>query len=252
MIKIILSGCNGKMGRVITELVSRRSDCTIVAGIDLNTDMNGGFPVFPEAAQCTVPADVIVDFSNPAAVLPLLDAATERQLPIVIATTGLDDEQVGRVIEATENIPVFYSANMSLGVNLMRELAKVATRVLNADFDIEIVERHHNQKLDAPSGTALMLADAISSVLEEKPVYVYDRHSSRKKRDKKEIGIHAVRGGTITGDHDIIFAGRDEVFTISHHAASREIFASGAVSAAVFLSGKPKGFYTMTDLIGKI
>ena len=249
MTKIILSGACGNMGHMIARCVAQRGDCTIVAGIDPAAGMEDGFHVFSAAADCTVPADVIVDFSHPAALDPLLDMALERKLPVVVATTGLSSEQVARIHEAAKSIPIFYTANMSLGVSLMLELCKTATRLLGADFDIEIVEKHHNQKIDAPSGTALMLADGMGSVLENPPQYVYDRHSQRKKRQKNEIGLHAVRGGTIVGQHDVIFAGRDEVLTISHAATSKEVFATGSISAALFLSGKPAGLYTMADLI---
>lgn len=249
MIRIILSGANGKMGRVISRCVAERDDCTVVAGIDPVTDSSGGFHVFSSPAGCNVPADVIIDFSHPSALDGLLEMALKRGLPIVVATTGISADQVEKIHEAAKTIPVFFTANMSLGVNLMLELAKTAARVLGREFDIEIVERHHNQKIDAPSGTALMLADSIGSVLDSPHQYIYDRHSQRKKRQKNEIGIHAVRGGTIVGDHDIIFAGRDEVVTISHSAASKEIFATGSLNAALFLSGKPAGLYTMSDLI---
>lgn len=249
MIKLILSGANGKMGRVIALCAAERNDCTVVAGIDPNTGAGDGFHVFASAAECDVPADVIIDFSHPSALEPLLELALRRSLPVVVATTGLSAEQVEKVHEAAKSIPVFYTANMSLGVNLMVELAKTAARVLGTSYDIEIVERHHNQKIDAPSGTALMLADQISSVLPEQPQYVYDRHSQRQKRSQNEIGLHAVRGGTIVGDHEVIFAGRDEVLTISHSAASKEVFATGALRAALFLAGQPAGLYTMADLI---
>lgn len=249
VMKIILSGCNGRMGRVITECAAQRSDCLIVAGIDLNTAMNGGYPVFSSAAACDVNADMIIDFSHPSALSPLLDLATRKKLPVVVSTTGLSHDQVGEIGEASKSIPVFFSANMSLGVNLMAELSKIAARLLGNDFDIEIVEKHHNRKIDAPSGTALMLADQISAVLPQKPRYVYDRHSQRQKRSRNEIGLHAVRGGTITGEHDVIFAGRDEVLTISHSAYSKEVFATGSVNAALFLYGKPAGLYNMADMI---
>lgn len=249
MVKIVLSGANGHMGRVISRCVAQRGDCTVVAGIDPNTSMAEGYHVFADAAECDIPADVIIDFSHPSALEPLLAMATARKLPIVVATTGLSDEQVQKIHGAAKQIPVFFTANMSLGVSLMTELAKTAARVLGPDFDIEIVEKHHNQKIDAPSGTALMLADQISSVLEEKPQYVYDRHSQRKKRTKNEIGMHAVRGGTIVGEHDILFAGRDEVLTISHTAYSKEIFATGSIRAALFLANRPAGLYGMPNLI---
>lgn len=253
MIRIILSGANGAMGKVIAGSVQARGDAMIVAGIDVNTDSSGGFHVFDKPADCAVEADVIIDFSHPAALGGLLEFATARHIPIVVATTGLSTAQVDKIHEAAKAVPVFFTANMSLGVNLMRELAKTAARVLGVDYDIEIVERHHNQKIDAPSGTALMLADAISQALPEKPRYVYDRHSQRKKRQKNEIGLHAVRGGTIVGEHDVLFAGRDEVLTISHSAYSKEVFATGAVTAALFLAqGRENGLYSMSDLIAGV
>lgn len=238
------------MGQVITECVSGRSDCMIVAGIDVNTDMKNGYPVFSTPAQCDVAADVIVDFSHPSVLEPLLELVLAKKLPAVISTTGLSRQQVDHIEAAAQSVPIFFSANMSLGVNLMVELSKIAARLLGSDFDIEIVEKHHNQKIDAPSGTAFMLADAIGSVLDHEPQYVYDRHSQRKKRTKNEIGIHAIRGGTITGEHDVIFAGRDEVLTISHSASSKEVFATGSVNAALWLPGKSAGLYKMSDLIG--
>lgn len=249
MIRIIISGINGNMGQVIRRCVEERQDCTVVAGIDKNTDPSGGYHVFEVPADCAVDADVIIDFSHPAVLEPLLEMAVSRRLPVVIATTGLSEAQIARIGEAAGQIPVFFTANMSLGVNLMRELAKIAARVLGSDFDIEIIEKHHNRKIDAPSGTALMLADAIAGELAHTSQYVYDRHSQRKKRAKNEIGLHAVRGGTIVGEHEILFAGRDEVLTISHVATSREIFATGAVNAAAFLHGRAPGLYGMADLI---
>lgn len=251
MVRIILSGCNGKMGRVISRSVSERDDCTVVAGIDLNTAMTDGYPVFATPRECEAAADVVVDFSHPAVLDPLLVMAVARKLPIVICTTGLSQDQIERIHDAAITIPVFFSANMSLGVNLMRELCKTAARLLGTEFDIEIVEKHHNQKIDAPSGTALMLADSISEVFPTPPQYVYDRHSQRKKRTKSEIGLHAVRGGTIVGEHEVIFAGRDEVLTITHSAASKEIFATGALSAALYLAGKPAGLYSMADIVSR-
>lgn len=249
MVKLILSGCNGKMGRVIAECVRERNDCTVVAGLDLNTDMAGGFPVFADAADCVVEGDVIIDFSHPDALNSVLGLAARRNTPVVIATTGLSHAQVDQVHSASRQIPVFFTANMSLGVNLLVELAKTAARVLGQEYDIEIIEKHHNQKIDAPSGTALWLADEISGVLPQPPQYIHDRHSQRRKRTKTEVGIHAVRGGTIVGEHDVLFAGRDETITLSHRAASKEIFATGSLNAALFLYGKANGLYSMADLI---
>ena len=248
MTRIIISGCNGRMGRAIAERVAARDDasCTVVAGIDMNTAA-AAFPVFAKPEDCTVEADVIIDFSNPTALPGLLAYATAKKLPIVIATTGIAAEGMELIKKAAEEIPVFFSANMSLGVNLLVELAKKATEVRGYDFDIEIVEKHHNQKLDAPSGTALMIADAIADGRH----YVYDRHSRRQKRDRNEIGIHAIRGGSIVGEHDVIFAGSDEVITLSHSASSRGVFAVGAINAALFLPGKKPGIYNMGDLIAE-
>ena len=249
MTRILLSGCNGKMGRVITDAVKEREDASVVAGIDPNTEITAGYQVFASPAGCNVPADVIIDFSHPAALVPLLTFARERGLPIVVATTGLGPDAESMLRETAEHVAVFHSANMSLGVNLMLELCKIATRVLGRDFDIEIIEKHHNQKIDAPSGTAFMLADEIAAQFETPPRYEFDRHSKRQKRTREEIGLHAVRGGTIVGEHDVLFAGRDEIITISHSARSKEIFATGALNAALFLCGKKPGLYTMAELI---
>ena len=249
MKQIILSGCNGKMGHVISDIVMGRDDCTIVAGFDLNTQRQYDYPVYTKPSEYTGSGDVIIDFSHPSLLTALLDYAEEKKIPIVLATTGYSKAQLEEIHAAAQRLPVFFSANMSLGINLMVELAKKAASVLGGSFDIEIIEKHHNQKIDAPSGTALMIADAVSGVLSEKPQYVYDRHSQRKKRDKNEIGIHAIRGGTSVGEHDIMFAGRDEILTISHTAMSKEVFASGAVNAAVFMCGKAPGLYNMKDMV---
>lgn len=248
MTRILLSGCGGKMGHVIASCIAQRQDCEIVAGIDPSLP-NCEFPVFARPADVTTPADVIIDFSHPSALEPLLQYALEHKIPLVESTTGLNDTQITAVDQAAHNIPVFRSANMSLGVNLMKELVKQASRVLGYQFDIEIVEKHHNQKIDAPSGTALMLADAAASELTPPPTYVYDRHSLREKRSAHEIGLHAVRGGTIVGEHDVIFAGHDEVLTISHSAQSKEVFAIGAINAALFIHGKSAGLYNMEQMI---
>lgn len=249
MTRLILSGANGTMGRVIAASVHERNDCSVVAGIDPNTEMADGFHVFANPGDCKAGADVIIDFSHPLALEGLLDIAIKRELPIVVATTGLSSAQIGQIHKAAEKIPVFFSFNMSLGINLMVELAKTASRVLGNDFDIEIIEKHHSKKIDAPSGTAVMLADGISSVLSEEPQYVYDRHSQRKPRGKNEIGMHSVRGGTIVGEHEVIFAGKDEIVTIIHSARSKQVFATGAINAAIFLAKQPAGLYSMSDLI---
>lgn len=251
MTRIILSGANGKMGRVISRCVDERTDCKIVAGLDLNTESYSDFPIYSAVSEITEEADVVIDFSHPSVMSGLLSFAIERKLPVVVATTGFTPEQVAQIKQAAEQIPVFFSFNMSLGVNLLVNLAKRATEVLGGQFDIEIIEKHHNQKIDAPSGTALMIADAINETMGMTQKYMYDRHSQRKKRDKNEIGIHAVRGGTIVGEHEVIFAGHDEVISLKHQAMSKEIFAVGAVNAAVFLSEKPAGLYDMGKMIGE-
>lgn len=236
------------MGQVIARTVAERDGCEIVAGLDRVADSTGAFPVFA-TADIDIPADIIIDFSHPAMLQTLLTLAEGRHLPVIIATTGLSDEQLAAVRALSEKVPVFFSANMSIGVNLLSALVEKAARVLGNDFDIEIVEKHHNQKVDAPSGTALMLADAAKAGLSFEPHYVYDRHSVRQKREKTEIGISSVRAGTIVGEHEVIFGGRDEVITLSHLAMSKEIFAVGALNAAAFLVGKPAGLYSMKDML---
>ena len=248
MTRIILCGANGKMGRVIQSVVSARDDCEIVAGVDLNTN-SSDFPIYADFKEVKENGDVIIDFSNPALLDSILEFSTEKNIPAVIATTGYDDKQKKQIEAAAENTAVFFTYNMSMGINLLANLAKKAAQVLGEDFDIEIVEKHHNQKIDAPSGTALMLADAVSEEFDKPMKYEYDRHSKREKRSKNEIGMHSVRGGTIVGEHEIIFAGRDEIITLSHSARSKEIFAVGAVNAAVFMNGKTKGVYSMKDMI---
>jgi 4-hydroxy-tetrahydrodipicolinate reductase len=249
MRRIILSGCNGKMGHVVSDAVLERHDCVIISGFDINAEMTGDYPVLSDPSKFEGSADVIIDFSNPASLPKLIAFATARKIPAVIATTGLSAAQIELLHEAAASIPIFFTANMSLGVNLMVELAKKAAAILGNSFDIEIIEMHHNQKLDAPSGTALMLADSISSVLPQESQYIYDRHSVRRRREKNEIGIHSVRGGTIVGEHQVIFAGKDEVLTISHSAMSKQIFATGAINAALFLCSQAPGFYNMGNLV---
>ncbi len=249
MIRIILCGCNGQMGKAITNSVAERDDCEIVAGIDINTERYSDYPVFVSISDCDVAADLVIDFSHPSLLTPLLSYCKERKYPAVIATTGLSEEQKAEIAEASKEIPVFFSANMSIGVSLLSELAKKAAKVLSGSFDIEIVEMHHNKKIDAPSGTALMLADSVSQVLDEKPVYEYNRHAKRERRSKNEIGIHSVRGGTIVGEHEIIFAGHDEVIKLCHSAMSKEIFAVGAVNAGIFIADKEPGLYAMADFV---
>lgn len=248
MVKIILSGCSGKMGHVITKCVENKENCEIVAGVDINK-CDAPYPIFASFSEINVDADVIIDFSHPSVLASLLEYCKKNKMPTVIATTGLSDEQKKEIEDTSKEVPMFFSANMSIGVNLISELAAKAARVLEGSFDIEIVEAHHNQKIDAPSGTALMLADSISDALTNKPTYEFDRHSKRAKRDPNEIGIHSIRGGTIVGEHEVIFAGLDEIITISHSARSKDLFAVGAVNAAAFLKGKPAGMYSMKQLV---
>jgi 4-hydroxy-tetrahydrodipicolinate reductase len=252
MIKIIMHGCNGKMGQVISALVENDTDCTITAGVDPYVNKSNPYPVFSKIADCDIKSDVIIDFSTSTAVKPLLEYALEKQLPIVVCTTGLSEEILDLIRKAASKIPVFFSANMSLGINLLINLVKRASEVLfDANFDIEIIEKHHSQKIDAPSGTALALADAINETLDNHYEYKYDRHLDRKKRDKKEIGIHAIRGGTIVGEHSIFFAGKDEIIELKHTAMSKEVFAVGALKAAKFLANKAPGLYNMENLINE-
>ncbi len=252
MVNLILCGCNGKMGNAVVRSVNQRKDCTIALGVDAFGTNDYEFSTYSKFAEIKDIYDVIIDFSNPACLDDLLDYAVANKVPAVICTTGLSAEQVDKVKESSKIIPIFYSGNMSLGVNLLIELSKKTAKVLGEDFDIEIVEKHHNLKVDAPSGTALMIADGISGELDKEPQYVYDRHCYRKKRSDNEIGIHSIRGGTIVGEHDVIFAGHDEVLTISHQAQSKELFAVGAINAAVFLKDKTPGMYAMSDMLTEI
>ena len=250
--KIIISGCCGHMGRVVADICANDPEVEAAAGIDLLAQPMDGFPVFSSPAACTAEADAVIDFSHPAALDGLLDFCIGRRLPIVLATTGYSEEQLARIGEASGVIPVFRSANMSLGINVLLDLVRRAAALLGDDFDVEITERHHSRKLDAPSGTALMLADAAAQALPYEARYVYDRYSVRKPRDRREIGISSLRGGTIVGDHSVVFAGRDEVIEFTHHAASREVFAVGAVKAAKFLAQvDAPGLYDMSCLIRK-
>ncbi len=248
MTKVLLSGCCGRMGRFVAEIIKSRKDCEIVAGIDIIDDSSLGFPVFGNYDEVNVDTDVIIDFSNPALLCDMLAYAKRTGTGIVLATTGLTDEQIKAVEDASKVIPVFFSYNYSMGVSLLCELSKIAARVLGNGFDVEIVEAHHNQKLDAPSGTAIMLGNAVKEEMPE-AYFEYDRHSKRQKRDGNEIGIHSIRGGTIVGEHQVIFAGNDEIVTLSHSARSRAIFATGAVNAAVFIAEKENGMFSMKDLV---
>ncbi len=238
------------MGRAVQQLVAAREDCEIAAGVDLLGDTSATFPAYTKIEAVQEPVDVIIDFSHPSLLTPILSFAAQKGgIPAVLCTTGYSQEQVAALKVAAQTQPVFYSRNMSLGINLLIELSKKAALVLGDQFDIEIIEKHHNQKIDAPSGTALMLADAIAGVREGETQYVYDRHAQRKKREKSEIGLHAVRGGTIVGEHEVIFAGNHEVITLSHSAQSKELFATGAVNAALYMCGKAPGLYDMSNMI---
>lgn len=249
MTRIILCGCGGTMGKTVSACAAQEQDCEITAGIDLRKDYASTYPVFDSPEKIDKDADVLIDFSNPSLLSSLLAFGQKRKMPLVLCTTGFSKEQVSAMKKVSEQIPVFYSGNMSIGVNLLIELSKMAAKVLGNNFDVEIIEKHHNRKLDAPSGTALMIADGISEALGENMHYVYDRHSQRKAREQTEIGIHSVRGGTIVGEHEVIFAGPQEVITISHSAQSRDIFALGAIHAAEFLVDRKPGLYAMSDML---
>lgn len=251
MINIIMHGCNGRVGRMITSFLENDSEMKIVAGVDKYDEGKNTYPVFGSIKECDVDADVVIDFSNSEATDELLDYCLWKKIPVVLCTTGLSPEQTAKVNDAAKSIAILRSANMSLGVNLLLKLVSDAAKALEpAGFNVEIVEKHHKHKLDAPSGTALALADAAAGAMKDEYVYVYDRSGRRQERPAGEIGISAVRGGSIVGDHDVIFAGEDEVITLSHTAYSRGIFAKGAIEAARFLAGKAPGMYSMQDVIG--
>lgn len=251
MTKLIMHGCNGKMGQMIAGLVAADEKVEMVAGVDVFDDGHNSFPVFSSLKECDIEADAVIDFSNASVVDELVDVCVEKNLPLVLCTTGLSEEQIAKVKEASSKIPILKSANMSLGINLLIKMLKEATaKLVPAGFDVEIVEKHHNLKFDAPSGTALALADSINEELGNEYEYVYDRSTRREKRPEKEIGISAVRGGTIVGDHDVIFAGADEVITFSHSAYSKAVFGKGAIEAAVYIADKKPGMYDMSDVIG--
>ncbi len=249
MINILLSGCNGNMGHVITSVSDKFQQLKIAAGYDINTEKYCYYNIYDNPEKCTEKLDVCIDFSHPAAFGIILGYCKSNKIPLVMATTGLSKEQLMELENASSNMPVFFSANMSLGINMLVRLVKQAAKKLHENFDIEIIEKHHNQKIDAPSGTAFYIANSINEELDQKYQYVFDRHSYRKKRAKDEIGIHAVRGGTIAGEHSVIFAGNDEILEINHSAISKEIFAIGALKAAIYLHDKKPGMYSMDDLL---
>lgn len=253
MTKIIISGCNGKMGQMVSQICEGKNDVEVVAGFDVVGNVNGSFPVYTNPKDFKNEADVVIDFSNPAALNNLLIFCTDRNIPCVFCTTGYSGEQLVQISHLSEKVPAFRSGNMSLGINLLTALVKKAASVLGDNFDIEIVEKHHNTKVDAPSGTAIMLADAAASALPHKSEYVYERQSVRQKREHSEIGISSVRGGNIVGEHEIIFAGQDEVIELKHTAYSRSVFANGAVAAAIYLSNvKQPGMYDMNDVLADV
>ena len=250
MTKIIMLGCNGRMGQMITDMVKQDDECMIVAGIDIVDNRDNGYPVYTKLADCDVEADAIIDFTSATDFESRMDYAVDKQIPIIECSTGLSEEQMDYLKKASEKVAVLKSANMSLGINLLMKLLKEAAVKLAGDgFDVEIVEKHHNQKLDAPSGTALALADSINEAMDDRYEYIYDRSQVRQKRDKKELGISAVRGGTIVGEHEVIFAGTDEVITFKHAAYSRAVFAKGSITAAKYLKGKAAGLYDMSDVL---
>ena len=252
MVRLILSGCNGRMGHAVAA-IAEQYDAVIAAGVDRVIQPSASFPIYQNIAEYTGDADVIIDFSHVSALPSILNYAVEKQIPAILATTGYQPSDLAAVDEAAHHVPLFRSANMSVGINLLAMLTKKAASILGENYDIEIVEKHHNQKLDAPSGTALILADAASSAFSEGRQYVYDRHAVRKPRSKDEIGIHSIRGGTICGDHDVIFAGYNEVITLSHSVSSREVFASGALRAAQYMASVHENrLYTMADVLGTL
>lgn len=248
--KVLLNGCNGRMGQVITKILSNKRDDIIVCGVDITPDkIINSYPVYQSFGDVTENIDVIIDFSHPSCLDSLLCYATNNKVPIIFCTTGFNENDIQKIFTASKIIPVFRSANMSLGINMIISLVKQAAANLYEDFDIEIIEKHHNQKIDSPSGTALMIADEINSAIDNKAEYIYGRHSKTQKREKGEIGIHAVRGGSIVGDHSIVFAGDGEVIEVNHSAISRDVFAYGAIRASKFIIGKAPGLYTMKDVI---
>lgn len=250
MVKVILNGASGAMGKVVADLISADPDMEVVVGVDRRADMDAAFPIMDSINKVNVAADVVIDFSSVEAADTLLDFIEQKKIPAVICTTGLSEAQIDRINKLSAVSPILRSANMSLGINILSKvLAEVAPTLKKAGFDIEIVEAHHRRKLDAPSGTALLLADSINSSMDERLDYTYDRSDRHEPRRENEIGISSVRGGTIVGDHDVIFAGEDEVISFNHRAYSRKIFANGAIAAANFLIGKANGLYDMSDVI---
>ena len=249
MINVMLTGCNGKMGAALSGLLANDAEAKVGCGFDRNTTSNFGYPVYDNLDDVNEKVDVVIDFSHPSCLSSVLGYCKKNNVPVVVATTGLSDEQKMDVENLSKSVPVFFTFNMSLGINLLVNLVKKATSILEDNFDVEIIEKHHNQKIDAPSGTAIMIADAVKATMKNDAELVYDRHSVRQKRAKNEIGMHSLRGGTIVGEHSVIFAGKDEVLELKHEAHSKEVFAVGAIKAAKFLIGKSAGMYDMANLI---
>ena len=250
MLNIVINGCNGKMGQVLSNEINKDPSLKIVAGIDRYPDLfNNNYPVFSDIFKFKDECDVIIDFSNPYYLQGLLDYGIEKNVPIVIATTGFSAHDLQDIKEASKKIPIFHSANMSLGINLLISLVKKASKVLQDSFDIEIIEKHHNKKIDSPSGTAYMIANEINKELNNSKEYVFGRYTKKDARQKKEIGIHAIRGGTITGEHQVIFAGEDEIVQLNHMAHSKSVFAIGSIKAAKYLVNKKNGLFGMDDLV---
>ncbi|MBQ7131601.1 MAG: 4-hydroxy-tetrahydrodipicolinate reductase [Oscillospiraceae bacterium] len=249
MVNIAICGANGKMGRMVYSCALERDDINVVCGVDVNTNTYADFPIYEKPSMINEKVDVIVDYSHPSALSDVLSYALTNGIAVIFATTGYSEQQIAEIKKASEQIPIFFTFNMSLGINLLCALAKKATEVLGNQFDIEIIEKHHNLKIDAPSGTAIMLANAINETLDNRMNYEYDRHSRREKRKSNEIGMHSVRGGTIVGEHEIIFAGKDEVISLKHEAHSKQVFAVGSLNAASFLKGKPAGLYDMSSVV---
>lgn len=247
---ILLHGCNGRMGQVITRLLTGTPGISIVCGIDSDiSKFTNSYPVYDSLTKVKEQVDILIDFSNHNTIGAILNYGIKKELALVLCTTGYTQEEKESMLEASKLIPIFNSGNMSIGINLILSLAKQAAAKLYEGFDIEIIEKHHNQKLDAPSGTALMIADALNITLQDKMEYVYERQSKSEKRSREEIGIHSIRGGSIVGEHEIIFAGAGEVIELKHSAISRDVFGVGAIQAAKFLHQKPPGLYNMQDLI---
>lgn len=248
--KVLLHGCNGRMGQVLVRLISEASDMEVVCGVDnVPEKFKNDFPVYGALDKVTEDVDIIIDFSNHSCISDIIKFGNQRKLPLIICTTGFTPEERSLMLDASKLIPIFNSANMSIGVNILISLVKQAAKAIYEDFDIEIIEKHHNQKLDSPSGTALMIADAINNTLNNEYDYVYGRHSKTEKRTKKEIGIHAIRGGSIVGEHQVIFAGGGEVIEVNHSALSRDVFGYGALAAARFMINRKPGIYNMDDVL---